>query len=132
MNYRIATRQGLLSVTLLCAVACAGAEAKLSPANQQKAEENAMLRKEWESWNAPFKPFRIIGNIYYVGPSGISSFLITTPEGHLLLDTGFETTVPRIRESVTKLGFRLEDVKIILNSHAHLDHAGGHSLMKKL
>jgi metallo-beta-lactamase class B len=94
--------------------------------------ENEAMRKEWESWNAPFKPFRIIGNIYYVGPSGISSFLLTTPEGHILLDTGFEMTVPRIRDSIKQLGFRLEDIKIILNSHAHLDHAGGHALMKRL
>lgn len=67
------------------------------------AEKNAAIKKEWESWNAPFKPFRLIGNIHYVGASGISSFLITTPEGHILLDTGFETTVPRIRASMTNL-----------------------------
>jgi metallo-beta-lactamase class B len=96
------------------------------------AEENAALRKMWESWNAPFKPFRIIGNVYYVGASGVSSFLITTPQGHLLLDTGFEKTVPRIHESVEELGFKLGDIKIILNSHAHFDHAGGHALMQKL
>lgn len=67
-----------------------------------------------------------------VGTSGISSFLITTRQGHILLHTGFETTVPRIGESVTKLGFKIEDIKIILNSHAHTDHAGGHAQMKKL
>jgi hypothetical protein len=67
-------------------------------AERNNAEENARIRREWESWNQPFKPFRIIGNIYYVGPSGISSFLITTSEGNILLDTGFETTVPQIRE----------------------------------
>jgi metallo-beta-lactamase class B len=100
-------------------------------AAKNKAENEAM-RKEWESWNAPLKPFRIIANIYYVGPVGISSFLITTPAGHILLDTGFEMTVPRIRHSLEELGFRLEDIKIILNSHAHLDHAGGHALMKRL
>jgi metallo-beta-lactamase class B len=99
---------------------------------EKNAAENAAIKKEWESWNAPFKPFRLIGNIHYVGASGISSFLITTPEGHILMDTGFETTVPRIRESVMKLGFRLADIKIILNSHAHLDHAGGHALMQEL
>ena len=131
MISRTATQDGLLGLLLLCAAAGAGAEANLSH-DKQNSEENAVIRKEWESWNAPFKPLRIIGNLYYVGPSGISSFLITTPEGHILLDTGFETTVPRIRESVTKLGLRLEDIKIILNSHAHLDHSGGHSLMKKL
>jgi metallo-beta-lactamase class B len=94
--------------------------------------ENAALRKEWDSWNGPFKPFRIIGNIYYVGRSGISSFLITTPEGHILIDTGFESTVPLIRESVTQLGFKFSDIKMILNSHAHFDHVGGDALMKKL
>ena len=99
---------------------------------EKHAAENAAIKKEWESWNAPFQPFRIIGNIYFVGVSGISSFLITTPEGHILIDTGFETTVPHIRDSVAKLGFRLTDVKIILNSHAHLDHAGGHALMQEL
>jgi metallo-beta-lactamase class B len=98
---------------------------------KNKAENDAM-RKEWDQWNAPFKPFCIIGNIYYVGPSGISSFLITTPKGNILIDTGFEMTVPRIRESVKQLGLRIEDIKIILNSHAHLDHAGGDALMKQL
>lgn len=99
---------------------------------EKNAAENVAIKKEWESWNAPFPPFRLIGNIHYVGASGISSFLITTPEGHILLDTGFETTVPRIRESVAKLGFKLTDIKIILNSHAHTDHAGGHALMQEL
>ena len=94
--------------------------------------ENAAIRKEWDSWNAPFKPFRLIGNIYYVGPSGISSFLITTPEGSILIDTGFDATVPHIRESVERLGFKLSDIKIILNSHAHTDHAGGDAMMKRL
>ena len=99
---------------------------------EKNAAENAAIKKEWKSWNAPFPPFRLIGNIHYVGASGISSFLITTPEGHILLDTGFEATVPRIRDSVTKLGFKLTDIKIILNSHAHTDHAGGHALMQEL
>jgi metallo-beta-lactamase class B len=93
---------------------------------------NAAVKKLWDSWNSPFKPFHIIGNVYYVGASGVSSYLITSPEGHILIDTGFETTVPRIRESVKELGFRLEDIKIILSSHAHLDHTGGHALMKQL
>lgn len=69
---------------------------------EMHAAENAAIKREWESWNAPFKPFRLVGNIHYVGASGISSFLITTPEGHILLDTGFETTVPRIREALVK------------------------------
>ena len=82
--------------------------------------------------NLPFEPLRIIGNIHYVGASDASSFLITTPDGHILIDSGFEATVPAIREGVRKLGYRFEDIKILLNSHAHLDHAGGHALVKRL
>lgn len=84
------------------------------------------------SWNQPVEPFRIAGNLYYVGASDIASYLIATPEGHILLDGGFVETVPLIRESVKKLGFRMEDVKILLNTHAHYDHAGGLAGLKAL
>lgn len=119
---------------LILLLACLAAQTALAEPSlaEKNAAENAAIKKESEPWNAPFPPFRLIGNIHYVGASGISSFLITTPEGHILLDTGFETTVPRIRESVAKLGFKLSDIKIILNSHAHTDHAGGHALMQEL
>lgn len=84
------------------------------------------------SWNQPVKPFRIIGNLYYVGASDIASYLIVTPRGHILLDSGFVETVPQIQRNVVQLGFRLEDVKILINSHAHYDHAGGFALLKRL
>ncbi|HKV09096.1 MAG TPA: subclass B3 metallo-beta-lactamase [Thermoanaerobaculia bacterium] len=84
------------------------------------------------SWNQPVEPYKILGNVYYVGASDIASYLITTPQGHILLDGGFEETVPIIRESVKKLGFKIEDVKILINSHAHYDHAGGLAELKKL
>jgi metallo-beta-lactamase class B len=93
---------------------------------------NAALNKVFQSWNQPFKPVRIIANIYYVGASGVSSYLITSPGGHVLVDTGFEQTVPLIRDNVTQLGFRMEDIKIILASHAHVDHTGGHGLARQL
>ncbi len=83
------------------------------------------------SMNRPVEPFRIIGDIYYVGASGVSSFLITTPQGHILIDGGFEETVPLIRDGVRKLGFRFEDIELLLNSHAHLDHAGGLARLKE-
>jgi metallo-beta-lactamase class B len=86
----------------------------------------------WRSWNRPVKPFRVVGNIYYVGASDVTSFLITTPQGHILLDGGFAETAPLIKESVRQLGFRLEDVKVLINSHAHSDHAGGLAELKKL
>lgn len=84
------------------------------------------------SWNQPVEPYKIAGNLYYVGASDITSYLITTPEGHILIDSGFEETVPIIRENMKKLGFKLEDVKILLTSHAHYDHVGGLATLKEL
>ncbi len=84
------------------------------------------------SWNQPVEPFKIAGNLYYVGASDIASYLIATPEGHILIDSGFEETVPIIRENLRKLGFKLEDVKILLTSHAHYDHVGGLATLKEL
>lgn len=84
------------------------------------------------SWNQPVEPFRIAGNLYYVGASDITSYLITTPEGHIVIDGGFVETAPLIRESVKKLGFKMEDVKILLSSHAHYDHAGGLAALKEM
>lgn len=75
---------GLLVILLVCAGLDAGAETN-SVAAKKNAQENALIRKQWEAWNAPVKPFRLVGNIYYVGAVGVSSFLITTPEGHILL-----------------------------------------------
>ena len=84
------------------------------------------------SWNQPVKPFRIAGNLYYVGASDVTSYLIVTPQGHILLDSGLVETVPQIQQNVVQLGFRLEDVKVLINSHAHYDHAGGLALLKRL
>lgn len=78
------------------------------------------------------EPFRMIGNIYYVGERDVTSYLITTPAGHILIDTGYEETAPIIKSSVEKLGFRVIDIKIMLSGHAHFDHVGGHATMKQL
>lgn len=82
--------------------------------------------------NQPVEPFKIIGNIYYVGASDVTSYLITTPQGHILIDAGFEETVSQIKANVEKLGFKLEDIKILLINHAHYDHCGGLAEIKKL
>jgi metallo-beta-lactamase class B len=84
------------------------------------------------SWNKPVAPFRIAGNLYYVGAIEITSYLITTPEGHFLLDGGFVETAPQIEHNIAELGFKLTDVKFLLNSHAHYDHAGGLAELKKV
>ncbi len=82
--------------------------------------------------DAPFPAHRIVGNIYYVGSKNLASFLITTDQGHILINSGFAETVPFIRASVEKLGFRFEDVKILLTSHAHSDHVAGSAVVKRL
>src|SRR5262245_54930849 len=79
----------------------------------------------------PVEPLRVIGNIYYVGARGLASYLITTPEGHVLLDTGTKEMHPVIRANVERLGFKLPDIKYLLSSHAHFDHMQGHAAMKR-
>ena len=83
-------------------------------------------------WNEPLPPHRVISNVYYVGTNYLASFLITTPQGHILINPDFEQSVPLIKQSTEKLGFRFFDIKIILISHAHDDHAAGCALAKKM
>ena len=90
----------------------------------------AQATEEWRSWNQPVEPFRIAESLYYVGASDIASYLITTSEGHILIDGGFVETAPQIEANISKLGFKVEEVKILLNSHAHFDHAGGLAALK--
>src|SRR6185437_11870313 len=73
-------------------------------------------------WNAPQEPFKIYGNTYYVGTHGLSSILITSPSGHLLIDGALPDSAEQIRDHIRALGFRIEDVKLIVNSHVHFDH----------
>jgi metallo-beta-lactamase class B len=83
-------------------------------------------------WNAPFPPHKVIGNLYYVGTEQLASFLVATPEGHILVNSSFETTVPVIRTAVETLGFRFADIRIVVGSHAHGDHMEGDALVKEL
>ena len=76
-------------------------------------------------WNAPAKAVPLIGDTYYVGTRGLSAILITSADGHVLLDGGLPESAPRIMANVRALGFRVEDIRLIVNSHAHYDHAGG-------
>ncbi|MBV8731238.1 MAG: subclass B3 metallo-beta-lactamase [Acidobacteriia bacterium] len=83
-------------------------------------------------WSKPFPPHKIAGNLYFVGSEQLASFLIVTPEGNILINSDFEQTVPVIRASVEKLGFKFTDIKILLGSHAHGDHMEGDALVKEL
>src|SRR6478672_12272465 len=85
-----------------------------------------------EDQTTQFPPHKIIANIYYVGTKTLSSFLIVTPQGNILLDSTYERNVRTIQKSVMQLGFKFSDVKILLGNHAHGDHQEGDALVKEL
>jgi metallo-beta-lactamase class B len=82
-------------------------------------------------WTEPFPPFKIAGNLYYVGSKGLANYLITTPQGHILINSDLEANVPLIRASVEQLGFKFADIKVLLISHAHWDHDAASDTIKK-
>ena len=89
------------------------------------------IKETLRDWTLPFEPRKIAGNIYYVGSNLISSFLIVTPAGHILLDTGPIEMLPQVTANIEKLGFKPQDVRLLLNSHAHFDHCGGFAEFKR-
>lgn len=91
-----------------------------------------LLCSQREFWDEPFPPHKIADNLYHVGSKGLATYLITTGQGHILINSSFERTVPIIRANVEKLGFKFSDVKILLASHQHGDHMEGHALIKEL
>ena len=91
----------------------------------------AYAKTQREHWNSPGEAFKIIDNTYYVGTGGIGVYLITTPQGHFLIDGALQESVPQIEGHIKELGFKLTDVKYLLTSHAHLDHTGGLAQLKK-
>jgi len=93
---------------------------------------NDMPAQNTNDWTEPFPAFRIAGNLYYVGSRGLASYLITTPEGHILINSDLEANVPLIRASMESLGFKFSDVKILLISHAHGDHCAASGMIKRL
>src|SRR5688572_1337062 len=84
------------------------------------------------TWLEPFPPFRIADNLYYVGSKGLANYLVTTPQGHILINSDLEANVPLIRASIEQLGFRFSDIKILLINQGHWDHAAGSAAIKKL
>src|SRR5262249_22771807 len=121
----------LMVVTTLAILTVAPAAAQdtkvLTP--QELFQRNVGTREQQEN---QFPPHKIIGNIYYVGTETLAAFLITTPQGHILVNTMYERTVPVIQKSVEQLGFKFSDIKIVLGSHAHADHMEGDALVKQL
>jgi metallo-beta-lactamase class B len=115
----------MTSFRLHLPVAVLAALVAVAPAGSQDAQAR-------RQWNQPIEPFKVIGNVYYVGAAGVSAFLVATPDGSILLDGGLPETALQIAANIITLGFRVADVKFLLNSHAHFDHAGGLAELKKL
>src|SRR5271166_878083 len=92
----------------------------------------AVSAKSNADWTEPFPPFRIAGNLYYVGSKGLASYLITTPEGNILINSDLEANVPMISASIEKLGFHFADTRILLISHAHWDHDAGSAMIMQM
>jgi metallo-beta-lactamase class B len=93
---------------------------------------HARLGAQNADWTRPFPPFKLIGNIYWVGSYDLSTYLITTPQGHILINTGIGDTAQKIKESVEQLGFKMGDVKILTATHGHWDHVAGMAELKKM
>lgn len=111
------TRQRLFAIITLAVAVCLGVSSR--------AQDNP-------DWTRPFPPFRIIGNIYWVGSYDLSTYLITGPQGHILINTGIGDTAQQIKKSVEQLGFKLSDVRILTATHAHWDHVAGIAELKKM
>src|SRR5947209_11686765 len=92
---------------------------------------HAAYSKQRVEWNQPMKPFHVVGNVYYVGTAQLGSYLIVTPAGDILIDGALPESAPQIERNIASLGFRMRDIKFLLNTHAHYDHSGGLPELKR-
>ena len=127
-------RVNALLVAILGPVLASSGAAAQQPAGKVWTQEEMFRRNVGtrEDQTTPFTPHKVIGNIYYVGTRSLASFLVTTPDGHILINTNYEAGVPGLKDSVEKLGFKFSDIKIVLGSHAHGDHMEGDALVKEM
>lgn len=102
-----------------------------APLNAQQALTDAPPMSLFESWNTPIEPFKIFNHVYYVGTENLSSVLFDTGDGLVLIDSGIDQSAAQIKANIEKLGFKITDVKYLLNSHARLDQAGGFAKLKQ-
>ncbi|MGY3692400.1 metallo-beta-lactamase class B [Bradyrhizobium sp. USDA 3240] len=112
----------------IAAVLCALALITTGARAQTLKDFMAVVMKKW---TAPFEPYELIDNIYYVGTDGIAVYIIKTSQGLILMDTAMQQSTGMIKDNIAKLGFKEGDIKIILNTHAHLDHTGGFAEIKQ-
>jgi metallo-beta-lactamase class B len=122
----------LKNKTLLLLVAVVMASSLPTSAKEKPSSFLASLCPDCATWNDPVKPFKIYGNTYYVGMRNIAAVLITSDFGHVLIDGGMPESVPQITANIEALGFKVTDIKAIVNSHTHVDHAGGIAELQRL
>src|SRR5258708_5692099 len=119
----------------LCAVVLAGCAGHATPERRfdrvHVVDYSAAECPHCAEWNAPHAPVRVFGNTYWVGTAGLGAILVTSSAGHVLIDGALPASAPQIAASIRALGFRVGDVKLVLNSHAHFDHAGGIAAMQE-
>ncbi len=96
------------------------------------AATDSAYAQQTPDWTRPFPAFKLVGNVYWVGTYDLSAYLVTTPQGHILINTGLEATVPQIVDGIERLGFKPSDTKILLATHAHWDHVAGLAALKRL
>jgi metallo-beta-lactamase class B len=136
MKTKLAIVRGvILSAAIVIILGFAGnafAQATAAVASPKAAAPaTAVAAPSSPDWTEPFPPFRIVGNLYYVGSKGLANYLIVTPQGNILINSDTDANVPMIKASVEKLGFKFSDTKILLISRAHWDHDAGSALVKK-
>jgi metallo-beta-lactamase class B len=121
----------MVIASMLAGVVALGAAVSRASRDAPQAAGGAQFKQYEPEWNRPATPHRVIGNVYFVGTNELGTFLITTPQGHILIDPGFDESVPLIRDAMQTLGFRYGDIRLLLNTQAHFDHAAGLARIKR-
>lgn len=124
---------GLLCIGLATPVFSQTSPEKV-PTEEQLANDNNLflkLARKALHWEEPEEPAQIIGPVYFVGTKELGVFLFATPEGHILMNTGMPSSGPMIEDFIRKLGFKPEDIKVMINAHAYIDHAGAYAYLKE-
>jgi metallo-beta-lactamase class B len=141
LGYRRSLRKFLLAGAALATLGAipleVGSQAlpASAPSKEDLAKDNELfitLAGQALQWEVPAEPVRIAGPLYFVGTAGLGAFLFTTSAGHVLMNTGMPSSGPMIAESIRKLGFRPEDIRLLINGHAHVDHAGAFAYFKEI
>jgi hypothetical protein len=132
-NRMLSTLIGALLFTIICTdTTTIRARKAITGIDKSIVSNRNTAAQNDPSWTEPFPPFRIVGNLYYVGSLGLANYLVATPQGHILINSDLEANVPLIKKSVEQLGFKFSEIKILLISHAHWDHDAGSAMIKRL